>query len=337
MIMEKKREQWLDNIRAMSCIFVVATHLLESLVRSNVLEDNVFPHWIAYIARVGAVPVYFFCSGYIYQKYHTKFGWDTYFQSIKKRFLSLMVPYIIFCVATYTLKAVFASLVNTPTEGSLLENIFFSPPNQMWFLIILFIFYIITPVFQSQKQGLLFLGLSIVLRVFYVVITLNGASFFYNLVLGNWIFFIFGMFVSVYGWSFNGKISYLGLLAIPLTVWVVAYFPDELRFGVLMAFLYLLLFIFIGVKLIGKTRVLSQISSNMLYIYLLHTMCAAPFRIVLLKIGIYFWPVHLVVGFAVSLVAPIVVAYIAKKWYWIDFVFSPARAVSEWKKRRKPA
>ena len=42
MIMEKKREQWLDNIRAMSCIFVVATHLLESLVRSNVLEDNVF-------------------------------------------------------------------------------------------------------------------------------------------------------------------------------------------------------------------------------------------------------------------------------------------------------
>ena len=80
--------------------------------------------------------------------------------------------------------------------------------------------------------------------------------------------------------------------------------------------------------LIRDNRFFALLAKNMMYIYLLHTLCAAPVRLVLLAIGIRQAPVHLLAGFLASVLIPLILAYVIRKIFWINLIFSPSAALA---------
>lgn len=62
-------------------------------------------------------------------------------------------------------------------------------------------------------------------------------------------------------------------------------------------------------------------------IFVMHTLFAAPLRVVLLKIGIGNAAVHVVLGIAISFIGQIIAAWIMKKSKWLEFFLYPGKFV----------
>lgn len=62
-------------------------------------------------------------------------------------------------------------------------------------------------------------------------------------------------------------------------------------------------------------------------IFLMHTLCAAPLRFVLLKISVTNVAIHVVLGLGISFVGPIVAAWIMKKTQWLEFFLYPNKVL----------
>lgn len=58
-------------------------------------------------------------------------------------------------------------------------------------------------------------------------------------------------------------------------------------------------------------------------IFLMHTLFAASLRIVLVKVGITSWLVHILLGISISIFAPIVSEIIMEKTIWLEFFVNP--------------
>ena len=59
----------------------------------------------------------------------------------------------------------------------------------------------------------------------------------------------------------------------------------------------------------------------------MHTLIAAPFRIILLKFGIKAFGVHLVIGLVASFIGPILAMIIMEKIKPLDFLVYPGRYI----------
>lgn len=62
-------------------------------------------------------------------------------------------------------------------------------------------------------------------------------------------------------------------------------------------------------------------------IYLMHTLFAAPFRAVLLKLGCQNVFLHVTMGIVISFVGPILVAVIMKRSKWLEFFLYPGKFI----------
>lgn len=106
-----------------------------------------------------------------------------------------------------------------------------------------------------------------------------------------------GLSVAVYMADIqNSAMSFgFGLMACAAVILLVAAFEE--RYGKMMGFL----------------------AKYTMPIFLMHTLFAAPTRAALLKIGVTNAAVHVALGFGISFVGPIVVAWIMKKTKWLEF------------------
>lgn len=68
--------------------------------------------------------------------------------------------------------------------------------------------------------------------------------------------------------------------------------------------------------------------------FVMHTLFAAPLRVVLLKIGVNNAAVHVVLGIAISFIGPIIAAWIMKKSKWLVFFLYPGNVVKFGNKKR---
>ena len=63
-----KRELWLDYSRAFACILVAVGHLLMSFKDAGIISENIFVDFLISFIYLFHVYVFFFCSGYLFQK-----------------------------------------------------------------------------------------------------------------------------------------------------------------------------------------------------------------------------------------------------------------------------
>lgn len=165
----KTREKWVDDVKVIACILVVLGHFFQSMVKASIMPENDLYKWFNTTIYYFHVPLFFICSGYLYQKYSKVNSVDGWYRNVAKKAVALGVPYVTFSTATWVLKKVFSSSVNDQI-GGLGDTLLFHPASPYWYLYALFFIFLLTPTFKSVKMVVGDLIVAIAMKT----IALNG-------------------------------------------------------------------------------------------------------------------------------------------------------------------
>ena len=170
----RTREKWVDDVKVIACILVVLGHFFQSMTKSNILPENGLYQWFNTTIYYFHVPLFFICSGYLYQKYSKVNSVGSWCKNVAKKALALGVPYATFTTATWVLKKVFSSSVNDQI-GGLGDTLFLHPTAPYWYLYALFFIFLVTPTFSDVKAAAV--GLIVALAAKVLILTGGGTAF----------------------------------------------------------------------------------------------------------------------------------------------------------------
>lgn len=330
----QKREIWVDNVKVIACILVVLGHFFQSMTQADVLPANNLYQWFNQTIYYFHVPLFFICSGYLYQKLSVVNDIHSWGRNVLKKLLVLGVPYFAFSLATWVLKTLFSSSVNNEI-GGLGETLFLHPTSPYWYLYALFFLFLITPTFQSKGMVVIGLLIALVFKVLGIIGGGYGVQVI-SYILSNEIWFVIGMCLSVLEFKkYLLKRSLItpivaGVVFLLLSVWI---YMIGIDYGVI-SFLLGLLGCFSVVTLIAKiyenreqSAAFGTLAKYTMPIFLMHTLFAAPLRTVLFKLGIQNAVIHMALGIAISFIGPMIAAVIMKKSKWLEFFLYPGKFI----------
>lgn len=304
---------------------VVLGHFFQSMTKANILPENDLYKWFNTTIYYFHVPLFFICSGYLYQKYSKVNSVGSWCKNVTKKALTLGVPYATFTTATWVLKKLFSSSVNDQI-GGLGDTLFLHPTSPYWYLYALFFIFLVTPTFSSVKAAAA--GIIISLSAKLLISTGIGYEIYaVSTFLSNEIWFVLGMSICVFnvqpkGRKVQGMIC--GLLFIILSI--LAY-TAEISGSAVSFVMGVLACVAVIMMVAGFEekfgRGMEFIAKYTMPIFLMHTLFAAPLRSVLIKIGIENAVIHVVLGLVISFAGPIIAAWIMKKTKWLEFFLYP--------------
>lgn len=328
----RTREKWVDGVKVIACILVVLGHFFQSMTKANILPENDLYEWFNTTIYYFHVPLFFICSGYLYQKYSKVNSVGSWYRNVAKKVLVLGVPYATFTTATWVLKKVFSSSVNDQI-GGLGETLFFHPTAPYWYLYALFFIFLVTPTFNSVKAAAV--GLVVALAAKGLILTGWGYSIYaVSTVLSNEIWFVLGMSICAFNVQLKGrKVQGMicGVLFIILSIMV---YTAEISSSAASFIMGLLACVAVIMMVAGFEEKLGRgmefIAKYTMPIFLMHTLFAAPMRSVLLKLGITNAVAHIVLGVGISFAGPIIAAWIIKKTKWLEFFLYPNKIIKHY-------
>lgn len=329
----RTREKWVDGVKVIACILVVLGHFFQSMTKANILPENDLYEWFNTTIYYFHVPLFFICSGYLYQKYSKVNSVGSWYRNVAKKVLVLGVPYATFTTATWVLKKVFSSSVNDQI-GGLGETLFFHPTAPYWYLYALFFIFLVTPTFNSVKAAAV--GLVVALAAKGLILTGGGGYSIYavSTVLSNEIWFVLGMSICAFNVQLKGrKVQGMicGVLFIILSIMV---YTAEISSSAASFIMGLLACVAVIMMVAGFEEKLGRgmefIAKYTMPIFLMHTLFAAPMRSVLLKLGITNAVAHIVLGVGISFAGPIIAAWIIKKTKWLEFFLYPNKIIKHY-------
>lgn len=325
----RMREKWIDEVKVIACILVVLGHFFQSMTKANILPENDLYKWFNTTIYYFHVPLFFICSGYLYQKYSKVNDFTSWKKNMAKKALALGVPYVTFSTATWVLKTVFSGSVNDQI-GGLGDTLLLHPTSPYWYLYALFFIFLVTPTFSAVKMAAVGLMVAVAAKIF---ILTGGDTGVYavSVVLANEIWFVLGMSICALNMEIRGKKlqgAVIGLLFLGLSVAVYMVNVRSLAVSFalgLVACTAVILLVTAYEEKSGNT--MEFLAKYTMPIFLMHTLFAAPLRAVLLKIGVTNALVHVVLGLGISFVGPIAVAWIMQKTKWLEFFLYPNKIV----------
>lgn len=331
----RTREKWVDDVKVIACILVVLGHFFQSMTKANILPASDLYKWFNTTIYYFHVPLFFICSGYLYQKYSKVNNVGSWCKNVSKKAAALGVPYVTFTTAVWVLKKVFSSSVNDQI-GGLGDTLFFHPTAPYWYLYALFFIFLVTPTFGSVKAATVGLVVAIVAKD--LILTGGGYSVYaVSTVLSNEIWFVLGMSICIFNVQIRGKKSQgavIGLIFLVLSV--VAYTVDiqSLAVSFILGLMACASVILLVADYEDKTgKFMAFFAKYTMPIFLMHTLFAAPLRSVLLKVGIANPAAHVVLGIGISFMGPIITAWIMKKTKWLEFFLYPNKFLGKAKLR----
>ena len=305
-----------------------------SMVTANVLPDTDLYQWFRQAIYYFHVPLFFICSGYLYQKLNKVDDVHSWWKNVLKKALNLGVPYFTFSFATWLLKTVFSSSVNTQI-GGLFDTLFIHPTAPYWYLYALFFLFLITPTFRNRSMAMIGLIIALAFKVLGIFGEGYGVQAI-SYILSNEIWFVLGMCLSVLEFKkYLLKRSLItpiatGVIFLLLSIWVYIIGIDH---GVI-SFLLGLLGCFSVVILMAiiyenrsQSAAFGTLAKYTMPIFLMHTLFAAPLRTVLFKLGIQNAVIHVILGIAISFIGPMIAAVIMKKSKWLEFFLYPGKFI----------
>ena len=341
----KKRILWIDYLKVFACILVVLGHLIQSLQKSNIDNfENItsFINWFIYLFHM---PLFFVASGYLYELKKKGFSLKQYKGFIIKKIINLGIPYLTFYLAYVLINMIFASSVNSPKGINEIIGIVNNPMPPYWFLYALLSIFIFIPLLEKllkNKKNLIFI-LLLCLKVLSVFINTNIYlidSFFENAVyfyLGSILKVVFEKKRNI---NTNNILYSFFAIFIYIIISIVFYLNiDNIGYNlseiIKIAFAIFAVLICINIFRKIKTNFIFENLKNYTFqIYLLHTIFAAGFRIVLLKVGISNYVIHFIIGLIASIVIPIIVGKICEKTKYLNFFFYPIKTLDEVKNKK---
>lgn len=328
------RYNWIDSMKLFACILVVLGHLYMSMVSGGWIDETAvyycLPIQMVYTFHV---PLFFVCSGFLYQIKSVDYSMSSHIKNIKIKALSLGVPYFVFSIITILLKMVFASEVNNQATP-MLRTLFWEPVAPYWYLYTLFFLFCLIPCFQNKKYLNWAFLIALMVKIVYVVLPWKVVlPDLISKLASNAIWFLFGMVLTqndvrkkmMNKWGTYTALIMGGLLSVMF--YRHSNSSRAVQFVIAMLFVYSLTSLFIQMTYKKSKSNIADISRYFMPVYLMHTIFAAGIRIVLLKMGIHALGVHIVVGVIVSIAIPILVYEIAKKSWLLLFWIEPIKAI----------
>jgi len=325
----KTREKWVDDVKVIACILVVLGHFFQSMTKANILPENDLYGWFNTTIYYFHVPLFFICSGYLYQKYSRVNGVSSWCKNVAKKALALGVPYATFTTATWVLKKVFSSSVNDQI-GGLGNTLFLHPTAPYWYLYALFFIFLVTPTFSNTK--VVVVGLIVALAAKVLILTGGGDSVYaVSTVLSNEIWFVLGMSICAFNVQLKGRkvqemICGVLFIILSIMVYTAEISSSAVSFAMgLLACVAVIMLVADFEEKFGKG--LDFLAKYTMPIFLMYTLFAAPMRSVLLKVGIENAVAHVVLGIGISFAGPIIAAWIMKKTKWLEFFLYPNKVL----------
>ena len=325
----RTRERWVDDVKVIACILVVLGHFFQSMTKANILPENDLYHWFNTTIYYFHVPLFFICSGYLYQKYSKVNSVSSWCKNVAKKALALGVPYATFTIATWVLKKVFSSSVNDQI-GGLGDTLFLHPTAPYWYLYALFFIFLVTPTFSSVKAATV--GPIVALAAKVLILTWGGYSVYaVSTVLSNDIWSMLGRSIGAFNVQLKGQRvqgTICGLLFIILSV---VEYTAEISGSAISFAMGLLACVAVIMMVAGFEekfgRGMDFLAKYTMPIFLMHTLFAAPLRSVMMKVGIENAAVHVALGLGISFAGPIIAAWIMKKMKWLEFFLYPNKFI----------
>ena len=311
-------------------ILVVLGHFLASV--QSYAPGGVLYEWFHKTIYYFHVPLFFICSGYLYQKYSQIDDIKSYLKNISKKALALGIPYVTFSSVTWVLKTVFSRDVNNQI-GGFCDTLFLHPTAPYWYLYALFFIFLVTPTFSTVKMTAVGLAVAIAAKAY--ILTGGGTEIYaVSTVLTNEIWFVLGMSICVFNVQLHGK-KKLGVLSglIFVILSILAYVKDVVPGA--FTFILGLIACFSVILLVANNtenstifgKVMGFLSKYTMPIFLMHTIMAATLRTILLRIDVTNGIVHIVLGLIISFGGPILAAYIMERTTWLEFFLYPNKVL----------
>ena len=324
----RTREKWVDDVKVIACILVVLGHFFQSMTKANILPENNLYGWFNTTIYYFHVPLFFICSGYLYQKYSKVNSVDGWCKNVAKKALALGVPYLTFSTTTWLLKTMFADSVNKQAD-SLFSTLVVNPSAPYWYLYALFFIFLVTPTFSSVKATAV--GLIVALSAKVLILTGGSSIYAVSTVLSNEIWFVLGMSICAFNVQLKGKRVQGTICELLFVILSIVVYTVEISGGVICFAMGLLACVAVILMVAGFEEKFSRgmdfLAKYTMSIFLMHTLFAAPMRFVLLKMGITNTVVHIVLGLAISFAGPIIAAWIMKKTKWLEFFLYPNKFI----------
>lgn len=322
----RTREKWVDDVKVIACILVVLGHFFQSMTKASILPASDLYKWFNTTIYYFHVPLFFICSGYLYQKYSKVNSVGSWCKNVTKKALALGVPYATFTTATWVLKKVFSSSVNNQI-GGLGDTLIFHPASPYWYLYALFFIFLLTPTFKSVKMAVGGLVVAIAMKT--IALSVGGGYGVYavSTVLSNEIWFVLGMSICAFNVRLKGRKVHGTICGLLFMILSVAAYKAEISGGVISFAMGLLACVAVILMAAGFEGGLGRgvdfLAKYTMPIFLMHTLFAAPLRSILMKIGIENAVIHVVLGLGISFAGPIIAAWIMKKTKWLEFFLYP--------------
>ena len=336
--MQQDREKWVDDVKVVACILVVLGHFFQSMTQSAILPQTMLHKWFNTTIYYFHVPLFFICSGYLYQKKKDSSLW---WKRILRKMVFLGVPYVVFSTATWLLKELFSGTVNTQNVG-LLHTLLLEPASPYWYLYTLFFMFLLIPRFSDSKIAVLGILIAVILKGIRICNLVDTGIYFVDSVMDNSIWFVLGMLLQSLPelssrWKKRQFAVGAGSMVAFLTVslWLCV---QNIRGNFISTVMGLwgcgaVLLLMHGWKPgRGLRRVADLVTSYNMPIFLMHTIFAAGLRAILQKLGITVPAIHVICGIAVSFIGPVIAAYVIEKLK-LDFVLYPGKYLKREKQK----
>ena len=323
-----ERNVLVDRLKGYACFLVLFGHVIMGIRLAGIDIPEFFWGMEKFIWSFH-VALFLFLSGVVYKMTGEWKGKQSKWKFILYKLYTLGIPYIAFS-AIYIL---INSLVGESNTGFAVSDILYiwkTPVAQYWFLYALFFLFCIWTAFSGILKNW---QITIIAVLTGYLAPLFGIPFgsldvvFYSaLAFGIGTFVDFKSLTRLSAWAkCLAVILHIvtGIIFILLNK-IEAPFIKEIMilFGIYSSIM------FISLLQCCKTvtRFLDFVNKYSFQIYLLHTIFTAGIRIILLRMNIGQWWIHVLLGTACGLVFSVLAAVISKKVKFLNFFFFPAKA-----------
>ena len=320
------RERWVDNVKALACALVVLGHFSQSMVKAGIVAPDDVYAWFQMTIYTFHVPLFFICSGYLYQRYTTVDSLDSWWGNVKKKLIVLGVPYVVFTIATLALKVLAGDGANSPAS-SIFVTLLLDPTAPYWYLYTLFFLFALTPTAQNKRHALLMLLMALALKMGSLFGAVEGLPFFIKSVTSNGIWFAAGICLSSLNMRerLGTNAVKVGTLFLPLSIWAYAFCDSPiLEFIIGCLACAFVVSCALNCPCNGHLQgVFDCCARYTMPVYLMHTIFAAGMRVALIRLGVSSSVLHVILGITVSFIGPAMAMIILSHLKPLDFIVYP--------------
>lgn len=316
-----------DKLKGYACFLVLFGHVIMGIRLAGINIPSFFEGVEKFIWSFH-VALFLFLSGVIYKQTDEWRHKKTKRGFILHKLLNLGVPYVVFS-AVYIFINSFVGEANTNSSVSDILNIWKTPVAQYWFLYALFFLFLIWTIFSGILKNWMITAL--MLAIGYIV-PLFGVGF------GSFDAVIY----SALAFGIGTFINFEKLTKVPMAAKCIIVLSHIATGVILIIFgkieepffeeLMILFGIYSSIMFISLIQDIKPVSRFLAFMnkysfqtYLLHTIFTAGIRIILLRVGVVEWWIHVILGTICGIAFSVLASIIAKKIKFLNFFFFPTK------------